>query len=271
MTMALKVRRLIALLALIGAISACTAAPQTPTPAVERPQAKLLATVFMSPTPGEAARQATRIASRPTLPVQMPLPTAQPTAYVGVFVAAAGEDGGAPALDAAAQFSPPTPVPALAAGGCAIPPAPLFGENWTQNEAAQQALGCAGEPIAPYVGTTQLYERGVMYWLPSGEIWSIAPEGAVGGPYWYAPFAPPEQGWSVPVPEGLRMPEGGFGAVWRAIPGIRETLGLARTPEQPVSLSLQRFEGGALLLDGSAGQVFILIGRGETGTAYGPY
>jgi hypothetical protein len=83
--------------------------------------------------------------------------------------------------------------------------------------------------------------------------------------------APPEQTWDVPVPEGLRLPTLGFGAVWRAVDGVRQTLGFARTDEQAASLTVQKFEGGTLLLDSSAGQVFALVGVGADGIAHGPY
>jgi len=78
----------------------------------------------------------------------------------------------------------------------------------------------------------------------------------------------------VDAPPGLRMPISGFGAVWKAVDGVRQALGFAITEELSVSLRLQRFEGGALLLDGSAGQTFALVGlpslNGE-GTVYGPF
>jgi hypothetical protein len=117
----------------------------------------------------------------------------------------------------------------------------------------------------------QLFESGVMYFIPSGEIWVMAPGGVAGGQYWYVPIAPPDQGWEVPPPEGLRMPTLGFGAVWKAVDGVRQTLGFARTDEQAASVSVQRFDGGALFLDSSAGQVFALIGDPDNGIAYGPF
>ena len=51
---------------------------------------------------------------------------------------------------------------------------------------------------------------------------------------------------------------------------MRQTLGFARTDEQSASLAIQRFDGGALIRDETAGQTFLLVGR-ESGSAYGPY
>lgn len=234
---------------------------------------KRLATVYISPTPGDDERRATTIASRPTITLQQPtiLPTA--TVYVGVFLGdSSGEDGGGALLDPAIyEGTLIANIPTLEAPTCLIPTDPLFGTTWASNTTMAETLDCAGEPITSYVGTTQVFERGVMYFIPSGEIWVIAPGGASGGRYWYVPQAPPDQGWEVPPPEGLRMPTLGFGAVWKALDGVRQTLGFASTDEQAASISIQRFDGGALFLDSSAGQVFALIGEQSGGTAYGPF
>ena len=74
----------------------------------------------------------------------------------------------------------------------------------------------------------------------------------------------------MPPPGGLKMPQQGFGAVWKAVDGVRQTMGFARLDEQSASLAIQRFDHGALIRDETAGQTFILVGR-DTGSAYGPY
>jgi hypothetical protein len=234
---------------------------------------KHLATVYISPTPGDAERRATNIASRPTITLQLPTVIPTPTVYVGVFMGeSSDEDGGAALIDPSIyQGTLLANVPTLEAPTCLIPTDPVFGTTWASNTTVAETLACAGEPVTSYVGTTQIFERGVMYFIPSGEIWVIAPGGAGGGQYWYVPQAPPDQGWEVPPPEGLRMPTLGFGAVWKAVDGVRQTLGFARTDEQAASISIQRFDGGALFLDSSAGQVFALIGEPSGGTAYGPF
>jgi hypothetical protein len=232
---------------------------------------KRLATVYVSPTPGDADRRATQIASRPTITLIPPTVVASPTVYIGVFLGeSSGED--VPIIDPARyQGTLISDLPTLAAPTCLIPTDPIFGTTWAANTTVADALGCAGEPVTSYVGTMQVFERGAMYFIPSGEIWMIAPGGTEGGRYWYVPQAPPDQGWEVPPPEGLRMPTLGFGAVWKAIDGVRQTLGFARTDEQAASISVQRFDGGALFLDSSAGQVFALVGDQSGGTTYGPF
>lgn len=261
------------LMLLIGLLAACAPSQPPPSDAVyPDTRVRQLATVFISPTPGDDERRATAVANRPTITLQPPtvIPTA--TVYIGVFLGeSGGEDGGEPVIDAARYAGTLTAnIPTLAAPTCLIPADPVFGTGWATNTTVADALGCAGEAVTSYVGSNQVFERGVMYFIPSGEIWAMSP-GAAGGRYWYVPLAPPDQGWEAPPPEGLRMPTLGFGAVWKAIDGVRQTLGFARTDEQAASISIQRFEGGALFLDSSAGQVFALIGEQSGGTAYGPF
>ena len=141
----------------------------------------------------------------------------RPTAYIGVFVGdAGGVDSGIGVSDPS-QFegTQVADLPTLGSPGCVYPVDPIYGTTWTTNTSAVADLGCAGEPSTPYVGTQQIFEHGVMYWIPSGEIWSVAPSGGIDGRFWYVLQAPPDEGWTVPAPEGLRMPEQGFGAVWK--------------------------------------------------------
>ncbi len=211
-------------------------------------------------------------------PTAAPTNTPQPTAYVGVFVGdAGGVDSDVPLIDPAQFAGTGAPdLPTLAAAElpegqpCAYPVDAIFGTDWTTNTAAEFDLGCAGEPSHSYVGTEQIFEHGVMYWIPSGEIWAISPSGGIDGRFWYVQQAPPDQGWEVQPPAGLLMPTLGFGAVWKAVNGVRDTVGFARLDEQSASLAIQRFEGGTLIRDATAGQTFILTGS-DTGSAYGPY
>jgi hypothetical protein len=249
-------------------ISACQPATPGAVESASAVQAKLLATVFMSPTPNEAEQQATRLANRPTLnaPTLTPAPSA--TVYVGIFLE--GESSG----DEDMPFMNPnlalevnaTPIGAE----CPIPIDEIFGTGWMQNGSARQALGCPVEVVIPFVGSVQVFERGVMYYQPNGTMWAIAPGGAMGGHYWaLAQLLPPvdEQNQITP-PEGLFAPILGFGAMWYGVSGIRDALGFATTQESSANIAYQRFEGGTLVNDGSSGQVFILVGGNQ---AYGPY
>jgi hypothetical protein len=270
-------RRFLAILLLLFAaycLAACSSLGATQTAALSTPivQPKLLATLFMSPTPNDQEREATRLAVRSEAPTPLPTRTPAPTAYVGVFVGeSGGSESGISFTDAQLlEGTLSSGLPTLGASSCPYPVDPIFGTTWATNTSASTELGCAGEPSTPYIGTQQIFEHGVMYWIPSGEIWSVAPGGAADGRFWYVPQAPGDEGWTVPAPEGLRMPVQGFGAVWKSVDGVRETLGFARTDEQSTSLAIQRFDGGALIRDETAGQTFVLVGR-DTGIAYGPY
>jgi hypothetical protein len=243
-----------------------------PTPVVlETPvEPKQLATVYMSPTPNAAELEATRLASRPT-PTEA-LPTALPSAtpYIGVFLgeAESASDESLPIVNPAlfedeAGFTLPTEVVA----SCPVQADPIFGENWRTDPAVAQAMGCPTDAAIQFDGTFQLFERGVMYWRgDNGAIWAIAP--GTSGRFWFVANALPAEETPITAPEGLRVPTLGFGNVWRGVAGVRDALGFARTDEQPASFMLQPFQGGTLLIDGSSGQVFALVGDG---VAYGPY
>jgi hypothetical protein len=231
---------------------------------------KQLATVYMSPTPNTAEVESTRLASRPTATEVLPtaLPTATP--YIGVFLgeAEAASDESLPIVNPElfedeAGFSLPT-EPALS---CPVQSDAIFGENWRSDPAVMQALGCPTDAASQFDGTFQLFERGVMYWRgDNGAIWAIAP--GTSGRFWFVPNALPAEEAPITAPEGLRVPTLGFGNVWRGVTGVQDALGFARTDEQPTSFTLQPFQGGTLLLDGSSGQVFALVGDG---VAHGPY
>jgi hypothetical protein len=257
-----------------------TARPQdTPIPTIPPDQrARRLVTVEVPPTvdPALAAQTA-----RAALPTSTPPPTITPsvTPYIGVYLGDARVGGdGIPDVNIeqyAGTLAAANPVvfPTLGINPCLIAADPLYGTTWNADASAR--LGCAGEPVTSYIGAAMFFERGVMYSLPTNELYTIIPGGATTGRYFYAPVAPPAQTWEIVPPPGLLAPTGVFGAEWRAVEAVRTALGFAQTPEQPVTLSLQRFDRGALLFDASAGQVFALIGvtgsvTGD-GTVYGPY
>ena len=80
-------------------IAACSSPSSTQTAALATPvvQSKLLATLFISPTPKQQEQDATRLAIHASTPTPAPTDTLEPTAYIGVFVGdAQGVDGGVP-------------------------------------------------------------------------------------------------------------------------------------------------------------------------------
>jgi hypothetical protein len=261
---------MLGLLLLAGCQPAPTAAPDPYAGVVE---IKLLATVPLSPTPGDDARQATQAAlvAQPTAARATSIPT--PTPYVGIFL---GETGGAlapgPELQPARlATSEPLTAATITAQSCTIAADARFGQRWQTQTALTNALGCAGEPPSSYNnGSYQIFENGLMLFIPSGDIWAIAP-GSPTGTFWYVTEAPPAQPEGITPPEGLRIPTLGFGAVWAAVPGVRQALGFARTDETTTGILVQRFIGGELIQDSASGQTFGLVGSGATGVVYGPF
>jgi len=255
-------------------LGACQTTPSaTPDPFAGVVEAKLLATVGLTATPGEAARQATEaaIAQQPDIIRATPVPS--PTSYIGVFLGEIGDSvAPQPALDSAVFVTAaPLTAATVTAQSCTIVPDVRFGTTWQVETAVTTALGCAGEPAVSFEGTTQVFENGFMVFIPGGEIWAIAPQ-VPSGRYWYAAQTPPPPAEDIVAPEGLRVPTLGFGAVWASLPGVRQALGFARTDESAASVIVQRFIGGTLMFDASAGQTFALLSNNQVqGTVYGPY
>ncbi len=247
-------------------LAACGAGNATPISLVPSVMPKLLATVFISPTPNADEREATRVATTPTAaPPTNVVPTA--TVYVGVFLGEAQDnsDGGA-VLSSSPLDNLPTADAGLSATACPAQADVVFGTGWQGDATASNALGCPIELASSLNGVVQVFEHGVMYNRPSGEIWAIAPSA---NRFWYYPVAlPPPPGDMPPPPAGLAPPSQTFSTIWRSVQGLSDTLGYARTGNQESSITTQRFQGGTLLADGSSGQIFVLLADGR---AYGPY
>jgi hypothetical protein len=243
-------------------LAACGTETPTPVALVPSVMPKLLATVEISPTPNQSEQEATRGASPPTA---TPPPIAP--AYIGVFLGEAqGEDGG-PVIDPA-LFSnlPATATSSFDSVACpTIPPDPKLGTTWTADAVVVGRMGCPIEYMVSFTGSLEIFERGVMYWRPTGEIWAVAPAEER---YWYVPTAPPPPPLVEAAPNGLRVPALGFGGVWSSVPGVKEAIGYAQTDEEQALLATQRFQGGTILADFSSGQVFIFYGDS---TLAGPF
>ncbi len=257
-------------LIMIALLAACEAAPAATTadPFAGVPQVKLLATVPPLPTADTRIQEANAAAALPTV-IPTALPT--PTPYVGVFLGGgAGEN--LPIFDAA-RFTTPTAVIATLEPltVCEFTPDERYGTGWATSQVVVATLGCPGETAASYDGALQLFERGVMIYIPSGEIWAIS-QGVPTGRYWYVASAPPEQPIDQTPPDGLRLPVSGFGATWAGVVGVRQALGFARTEEAGTPILVQRFIGGLLIQDLSTEQTFALLGvTAPTGVVYGPF
>jgi hypothetical protein len=247
-------------------LAGCGQATVTPEVLTPASMPKVLATVFISPTPNSAEAQATlgAITATPTIPAATA--SSQPTAYVGVFLGEVEpEEGGIPFTNSTQVALGGLPTLDAPAAACSIPIDEVFGTTWLDDPSVRERIGCPIENAALSIGTLQIFERGVMYWRSTGEIWAISPGN---GRYWYVASAPPVPPGEISAPEGLRAPVLGFGAVWRGVEGVRDALGFATTDEEQAEITLQRFQGGALLADRSSGQVFVLF---ADSTAAGPY
>jgi hypothetical protein len=254
--------------ALLTTLFLAACGTETPTPVAMLPSVmpKLLATVFISPTPNQSQQEATREAST-AIPTAPPVaPSQQPTAYIGVFLGEAQPDDGGPVIDPALlDNAAVTPTSSFDSVRCTIQPDVKLGTAWTADGAALVGLGCPLEFMASYDGSLQIFERGVMYSRPTGEIWAFAPGDER---YWYVPIAPPPSPEIIPPPDGLRQASELFRAVWQSVPGVRDAIGFAQTDQQQGLLLSQRFEGGSILLDSSSGQAFVLFADSTLG---GPY
>ncbi len=259
-------------LATILLLAACQTATPAPADNLQPDvQAKVLATVFMSPTPNEAEQQATRRAIEPTLTAP---PTAAPptaTVYVGVFLEPAESGDDVPILDATQALAFAPQIPTVRPSRCQIPVAAQLGETWRDDPTAGPALGCAIEPVVTFDGVVQIFENGVMYFQSNGPIWAIeTTNDGFPNQHWTVTttLPPVDEASSITAPPGLQVPQLGFGSVWFNIDRVRETLGFARTDEQRASLAFQRFDNGTLFGDINSGLVYVLL---SDGTAFGPF
>jgi hypothetical protein len=195
-----------------------------------------------------------------------------PTPYIGVFMGDAAGSEEVAVFDQD-RFLPPadalfaTPLPLSV---CQYMPDARFGAAWQGVSVVASTLNCAGEDAAAYDGAAQVFEGGVMIFIPSGEIWAIAP-GTPSGRYWYAPQAPAGDTAGISAPDGLRVPAFGFGGMWVGTDGVRQALGFARTDEQGATIIVQRFIGGTLIHDVDTAQTFAILDNAASGAAYGPF
>lgn len=247
-------------------LTGCGALPLggTPTPSALSVAAepKRLATVAISPTPDDAAQQATRLASSPTPnPFATEIPTQTPTVYVGLFLGGSGAQ--APAMGSGFGGTPT----ATSNVRCAIPPdVGTFGEGWQNSAVVSRGLGCPVEGTVPFRGVAQVFENGGMYLQPDGQSWAV--EAGLPGQYWVLQNAPGGDVPDVNPPPGLLPPAPEFSVMWAGVEGVQAALGFAQVDAAEANLAFQRYEGGTLLWDGGSGQTFALL---LDNTVYGPF
>lgn len=249
-------------------MAACSPSPMAPTPTVAQVALnapKQLATVYVSPTPNTAEQRATRLAITPTPNPSAIPPTATPTVYIGVFIGEYGDDNPIVNRSAAGVQAPPTITPVFTRCSLAANEE-ILGDRWRTNPLVERGLGCPIEGLVPFSGVQQIFESGAIYQRDTGQMWAISRGDP--GQWWALDLPPAVELREASAPPGLLVPEGYIAAMWQGVQGARGALGWAQLPVARGDFAYQRFEGGTLFYDGTAGGVFALL---LDGAAYGPY
>lgn len=262
----------IALVLLLAACGGDDPAPSGDPPVLTGPESmpKQLATIVLTdtPTPVLAGGEVVDL-SQPTATPEPPRPTATLTPYVGIFLgAASGEEGEPPPTVAPFVVNPGAggaPVASgpigSAAGSCSMAVAAPFTSAYAGN--VQQRLGCPVGGGGQVQLVMQPFERGVMFWRDTRQIYVLAHNGQ----FWQIP-----DGWqegmpaddpALAPPGGLVQPVRGFGLAWRSNGAVRDALGWGTQPETPASGTWQDFERGAMFTapDGHVYAVYTAEGQ----------
>jgi hypothetical protein len=254
---------------LVLLLSACdalnTQTTTTPSPIAIN---KLIATVYISPTPNVAQRAATQLAVTPTPATPTATVPASATPYVGVFIGQAQRDPGFAVIEA--PFFGPTPggAPTAVAERCPTPIDQTYLALWQTSTQINAEMGCPIQAGFGFFGQVQFFEDGVMYYRPeTREVWALQPSGNT-GEYWFV-AAPQEQSTAAIEPQpGFIVPEGDYANAWLGIEGLQAEFGYAIDDPTRIALGAQRFDGGTFLLDANGDQIFVLL---VDGSALGPY
>jgi hypothetical protein len=301
----MRMRHIALLCCALMALSACQPSAQPSGDAVllgVEALPKALATLPRTPTLDAALQQATQAARSPT-PNITPSATSTPTPVRGVFMGEPTVQFGTPLVRSGTRApliitlpslattrqaasplvgvnAPPSgisapPIAVNPSGACSIAVAAPFARA-AADSSVRARLGCPrAEPISITI-VTQAFERGVMFWRETREIYVLALQGrgAAANTVWKFPDGwtegQPERDPSLQPPEPLTQPIRGFGAVWRANPAVREALGWAVTGEQPYNGLWQVFEGG-VMLSGGDGAIYALALDSAAPTAIGAH
>jgi hypothetical protein len=189
---------------------------------------------------------------------------------VGSFAGEAQLESLSPRIDtnlfAVAPYVPPTEV--AIAQVCPIEIGEQLQTVWETNEVGPRFVGCPLQTSFGFFANVQFFENGVIYQREdTREMWAIIPSADLGR-YWYVEIPPGNSTDGINAPQGLIVPTGDFGGMWRGVLDLQENLGFAVTGRQRISMGLQRFDRGAMLLDATSGQVFVLRPNGD---ALGPF
>lgn len=163
------------------------------------------------------------------------------------------------------------PVATVAGSGstsgviCGIAPAAPFAKA-AANPFIQQQIGCPVAEAVTVNAVTQPFERGVMFWRNTQEVYvlstaQIQASGATVDQFWRVADqwndSLPANDPALAPPNGLQQPIRGFGYVWRSNQPIRDALGWATQGEAAYGATWQDFERG-WMLTGNNGLVYAI-------------
>lgn len=231
-----------------GATSTPTATPipseatPTATPTVEAgvPEGTPTASTSATPSPTPKGDGATPTATATASPSPTPVPTTPRRTFTPLPTAAITPTA----------IATPTTAPTPIGADCAIQPQRGLGLVYQENPVAAARLGCAKSGEVAVQLIRQGFENGLMIWRSdTKDIIALRRDGR-----W---FSHPDA-WRIgeklgdvgPAPEGKFFPERGIGKVWQQQIVLRETLGWAVAPEQPLPGTVQQFTGGLMLWTG---------------------
>lgn len=268
--MEIHVRRLALFLFPAMLLVACGNATQpTPVLGVVSTPGKVLATVYLSPTPvpSPQAPAEPTLTPAPTRPLPT-LPAQQPTLPIGTV---------GPLQELESDDAQATGTPG-AVGNCATSPPEPFAGPWQSNPAAQEELGCPIGLPQQRLAAYQPFEHGFMIWVEAEDsIYVLAntavQQGQATDTWWKLEDtfveSDPTRDDSLVAPPGLIQPERGFGKVWRANGFVREAVGWANAPEQGYDALWLNFERGWMLTSPSTEPVFAFVPSGDSGANTG--
>jgi hypothetical protein len=155
-----------------------------------------------------------------------------------------------------------TPLAAVSTPAfCPFPPPGALATMLSGAPALRDGLGCATGAVVTLAGAAQVFESGIMYYLPGApkSIYVLTIDGR------FRRFddtwidgVDPSSGGEVP-PAGLIEPIRGFGKVWRTNPEVRAALGWAITNELGDHTSVQYFDHGRAIYLPVRGETVILL------------
>lgn len=141
-----------------------------------------------------------------------------------------------------------TPLP------CSVMPVNGFGNLWRESASVRSRLGCpSAEEWGIVNAAEQHFEGGYMFWNGDTHTVFVFLDGHPGTYYFFADTWTEDDPTPAPVgtpPQGLYEPVRGFGKIWHAYPGLRQSLRWATDQEAAVQAAWEPFTKGNMLWTG---------------------